>query len=79
MRERFPWISETAPANPRLGVPGYRNIAAPAWDPAQPVDPAAAEEFLQAFYGEVGPRERLLPRLAEVDSELSRTGTYTHT
>jgi nitric-oxide synthase len=43
------------------------------------VDPAAAEEFLQAFYGEVGPRERLLPRLAEVDSELSRTGTYTHT
>jgi len=79
VRERFPWISETASANPRMGVPGYRNIASPAWDPAQPVDPGAAEEFLQAFYGEVGPRERLLPRLAEVDSELSRTGTYTHT
>jgi nitric-oxide synthase, bacterial len=79
VRERFPWTSETAWANPRVGVPGYRNIAPPAWDPAQPVDPAAAEEFLQTFYGEVGPRERLLPRLREVNGELARTGTYTHT
>jgi nitric-oxide synthase len=62
-----------------LGVPGYRNIAPPAWDPTQPVDPAAAEEFLHTFYGEVGPRERLLPRLREVSRELARTGTYTHT
>ncbi|HWH00487.1 MAG TPA: nitric oxide synthase oxygenase [Pilimelia sp.] len=62
-----------------MSVPGYRDIPTPSWDPATPVDPAEAEDFLRRAYAENprwGPVE---PRLAVVRTQLDVTGIYTHT
>ncbi len=60
-------------------VPGYRDHPTEAWDPAAPVDPGEAEDFLRLCYGEnprLGPVE---PRLAIVRAQIAATGTYAHT
>ncbi|MEV1286862.1 nitric oxide synthase oxygenase [Micromonospora sp. NPDC049679] len=62
-----------------MAVPGYRDVPIEEWDPAAPVDPAEAEDFLRLCHAEnprLGPVE---PRLAAVQSELDETGTYQHT
>jgi nitric-oxide synthase len=62
-----------------MTVPGYRNVPAPAWDPAALVDPDEAADFLRQCYAEhprLGPVEA---RLAVVRAQLDTTGTYTHT
>jgi nitric-oxide synthase, bacterial len=63
----------------QMTVPGYRNVPAEDWDPANPADPAEAEEFLRLCYREqarLGPVE---PRLAVVLAQIAATGTYAHT
>ncbi|GIM91475.1 nitric oxide synthase oxygenase [Paractinoplanes toevensis] len=60
-------------------VPGYRDNPTEPWDPAAPVDPAEAEDFLRRCYVEnprLGPVE---PRLAIVRAQVAATGTYVHT
>jgi nitric-oxide synthase len=60
-------------------VPGYRDQPIERWDPAAPVDPAEAEEFLRLCYAEnprLGPVE---PRLAIVRAQIAATGSYVHT
>jgi nitric-oxide synthase len=60
-------------------VPGYRDHPAERWDPAAPVDPGEAEDFLRRCYTEnprLGPVE---PRLAIVRAQIAATGTYVHT
>jgi nitric-oxide synthase, bacterial len=60
-------------------VPGYRDHPIERWDPAAPVDPGEAEDFLRQCYIEnprLGPVE---PRLAIVRAQVAATGTYVHT
>jgi nitric-oxide synthase len=60
-------------------VPGYREQPIEKWDPAAPVDPGEAEDFLRQCYVEnprLGPVE---PRLAIVRAQIAATGTYVHT
>jgi nitric-oxide synthase, bacterial len=60
-------------------VPGYRDHPIEQWDPAAPVDPGEAEDFLRRCYTEnprLGPVE---PRLAIVRAQVAATGTYVHT
>jgi nitric-oxide synthase len=60
-------------------VPGYRDTPIERWDPAAPVDPGEAEEFLRLCYAEnprLGPVE---PRLAIVRAQIAATGSYVHT
>src|SRR4029453_16752329 len=60
-------------------VPGYRDQPTEPWDPAVPVDPAEARDFLRQCYLEnpgLGPAE---PRLAIVRAQIPATGTYVHT
>jgi nitric-oxide synthase len=60
-------------------VPGYRDHPTEQWDPAAPVDPGEAEDFLRQCYVEnprLGPVE---PRLAIVRAQIAATGTYVHT
>ncbi|MGX6605704.1 nitric oxide synthase oxygenase [Micromonosporaceae bacterium Da 78-11] len=60
-------------------VPGYRDHPIDRWDPAAPVDPGEAEDFLRQCYTEnprLGPVE---PRLAIVRAQVAATGTYVHT
>ena len=60
-------------------VPGYRDHPIERWDPAAPVDPGEAEDFLRQCYTEntrLGPVE---PRLAIVRAQIAATGTYVHT
>ena len=60
-------------------VPGYREHPIEKWDPAAPVDPGEAEDFLRQCYLEnprLGPVE---PRLAIVRAQIAATGTYVHT
>ncbi|NMO56040.1 nitric oxide synthase oxygenase [Actinoplanes sp. TBRC 11911] len=60
-------------------VPGYREHPIEKWDPAAPVDPGEAEDFLRQCYVEnprLGPVE---PRLAIVRAQIAATGTYVHT
>ena len=60
-------------------VPGYREHPIEKWDPAAPVDPGEAEDFLRQCYIEnprLGPVE---PRLAIVRAQIAATGTYVHT
>jgi nitric-oxide synthase len=62
-----------------MGVPGYRDQPIAAWDPAAPVDPDEAEDFLRLCHHEnqrFGPLE---PRLAAVRAEIAATGSYVHT
>ena len=62
-----------------MHVPGYRDHPTEEWDPAAPVDPAEADDFLRACYAEnprLGPVE---PRLAIVRAQIAATGTYVHT
>ncbi len=62
-----------------MTVPGYRDHPTEAWDPAAPVDPAEAEDFLRRCYVEnprLGPVE---PRLAVVRAQIAATGSYAHT
>jgi nitric-oxide synthase len=48
-------------------------------DSAAPVDPGAAESFLELFYAENGDPGGLAARIARVSAEISRYGTYRHT
>jgi nitric-oxide synthase len=60
-------------------VPGYRDHPTEPWDPAAPVDPSEAEDFLRRCYLEnprLGPVE---PRLAIVRAQIAATGGYVHT
>jgi nitric-oxide synthase len=60
-------------------VPGYRDHPIERWDPAAPVDPGEAEDFLRLCYAEnprLGPVE---PRLAIVRAQVAATGSYVHT
>jgi nitric-oxide synthase len=60
-------------------VPGYRDHPTEQWDPAAPVDPGEAEDFLRQCYVEnprLGPVE---PRLAIVRAQIAATGMYVHT
>ncbi|SDY67247.1 nitric-oxide synthase [Micromonospora pattaloongensis] len=62
-----------------MTVPGYRDAPIETWDPAAPIDPGEAEEFLRQCYAEnprLGPVE---PRLSEVRAQLAETGVYRHT
>jgi len=62
-----------------MTVPGYRDTPTEPWDPAAPVDPGEAEDFLRQCYVEnprLGPVE---PRLAIVRAQIAATGTYVHT
>jgi nitric-oxide synthase len=62
-----------------MTVPGYRDQPTEPWDPAAPVDPAEAEDFLRQCYLEnprLGPVE---PRLAILRAQIAATGTYAHT
>ncbi|WP_370589087.1 nitric oxide synthase oxygenase [Pseudonocardia sp. C8] len=45
----------------------------------EPVDPAAAEEFLHQVYAETEPETPLAERLRQVRAEIDRSGTYRHT
>jgi nitric-oxide synthase len=62
-----------------MTVPGYRDNPTDPWDPAAPVDPGEAEDFLRRCYVEnprLGPVE---PRLAIVRAQIAATGSYVHT
>jgi nitric-oxide synthase len=62
-----------------MKVPGYRDNPVEAWDPAAPVDPYEAEDFLRRCYVEnprFGPVEG---RLAIVRAQIAATGSYVHT
>jgi nitric-oxide synthase, bacterial len=62
-----------------MGVPGYRDQPTPVWDPAAPVDPDEAEEFLRLCYREnqrFGPVD---PRVEDVRAQIAGTGSYVHT
>lgn len=62
-----------------MTVPGYRDNPIEPWDPAAPVDPGEAEDFLRQCYVEnprLGPVE---PRLAIVRAQIAATGSYVHT
>src|SRR5579871_6223488 len=48
-------------------------------DSAAPVDPSAAESFLELFYTETANLAALDDRLSRVRAEISRDGTYRHT
>lgn len=54
-------------------------VAGPGSSGPGPVDPAAAQEFLELFYSENAPAMQLEWRLRQVGDEIRRTGTYTHT
>jgi nitric-oxide synthase, bacterial len=45
----------------------------------QPVDPAAAEQFLRLYHAECPDAGPLQPRLLEVHAQIERDGTYAHT
>ncbi len=62
-----------------MQVPGYRNVPPPTWDPAAPVDPEEAEEFLRLCYRENPRLGAVEPRLAIVRAQIAATGTYVHT
>jgi nitric-oxide synthase len=60
-------------------IPGYRDHPAEQWEPAAPVDPGEAADFLRQCYLEnprLGPVE---PRLAIVRAQIAATGGYLHT
>ncbi len=66
-------------------VPAHRDIdrpgtgSAPPGTRPDPVDPAAAEEFLERFHAEAAPARPLDQRRRQVLDEIDRTGSYTHT
>jgi nitric-oxide synthase len=62
-----------------VGTPGYRDEPPRAWDPAAPVDPAEAEEFLRTLHDELPALGPVRPRLDQVRREIDESGTYTHT
>ncbi|MGC9669718.1 nitric oxide synthase oxygenase [Planosporangium sp. 12N6] len=62
-----------------MGIPGYRGHSSLSWDPAAPVDPAEAEEFLCLLHQEHPGLGPVRPRLDRVRREIAETGTYTHT
>ena len=62
-----------------MTVPGFRNVPTPAWDPAAPVDPGEAEDFLRRCYAEDPRLSSVDPRLAVVRAQIAATGTYAHT
>lgn len=63
--------------NSRVPVPGYRDAPAPLWQPETPVDQAEAEAFLRQVYADRP--ESIEPRLTAVRTQVTATGTYTHT
>lgn len=62
-----------------MTVPGYRDVPAPQWDRAAPVDLTEAEEFLHLCYSENPGLGPVSPRLAQVRTQVATTGTYVHT
>lgn len=72
-------------ARPGCPVTGHGRSGGPpppggSADPAPgPVDPAAAEAFLEQVYAETEPEVPFADRLHQVRGEIDRTGTYRHT
>jgi nitric-oxide synthase len=62
-----------------MAVPGYRDEPAVSWDPAAPVDPAEAEDFLRLCYAENPQFGPVAARVALVREQIAATGAYAHT
>jgi nitric-oxide synthase len=63
----------TAVVVPPDESPPHRSYA-----PAEPVDVAAAEDFLRLYYSECPAPDTLYERLRQVKAEIAETGTYEH-
>jgi nitric-oxide synthase len=72
-------VPDTATVPGGGGVPGYRNIPTPRWEPDAATDVAEAHEFLRLFYAEHPDAGDLPARLTAVTAQIAATGTYTHT
>ncbi|WP_203981691.1 nitric oxide synthase oxygenase, partial [Planosporangium flavigriseum] len=62
-----------------MGIPGYRDEPAPAWDSQALVDPSEAEEFLCLLHDEHPELGPVRHRLTQVRQEIAESGTYVHT